>query len=81
MPQGAKSSYSDQQRRPAEYIETACEKNGFSTQTVSGRPWAAADKLTGGGKKNGAASNKKEWLFVRFSQKPESFTLVLGHAR
>ena len=50
MPQGDKSSATDQQKRQA-----APSKPGLRVKTAEARAWATVNKLDGGGKKSGAA--------------------------
>ena len=59
MPQGDKSSYTEKQKRQAAHIEEGYEKKGLSTKTAEARAWATVNKLTGGGKKNGAGRKQK----------------------
>ena len=58
MPQGDKSSYTDQQKRQAAHIEAGYEKRGLSTKSAAARAWATVNKLTGGGKKSGSGRKK-----------------------
>ena len=58
MPQGDKSSYTDNQKRQAEHIEAGYEKKGFGTRTAEARAWSTVNKLTGGGKKSGSGRKK-----------------------
>jgi len=58
MPQGDKSSYTDKQKRQAGHIEAGYEKRGLSTKTAEARAWATVNKLTGGGRMNGAGRKK-----------------------
>jgi len=59
MPQGDKSSYTDKQKRQAAHIEAGYEHRGVSAKTAKKRAWATVNKLTGGGRKNGAAKKKR----------------------
>jgi hypothetical protein len=54
MPQGAKSSYTNKQKRQARHIEEGYEKRGLSMKTAEKRAWSTVNKLTGGGKKSGS---------------------------
>ena len=58
MPQGAKSSYTDKQKRQAGHIEAGYEKKGLSAKTAEARAWATVNKLDGGGKKAAPAGRR-----------------------
>jgi plasmid stabilization system protein ParE len=60
MPRGAKSKYTDKQKRKAERIEKGYEKRGVSKGEAERRAWATVNKSTGGGKKSGSGRGKKE---------------------
>ncbi len=60
MPQGDKSSYTDQQKLQAAHIEAGYEKKGLSTKTAEARAWATVNKLDGGGKKSGLGERKTD---------------------
>jgi hypothetical protein len=58
MPRGAKSSYTDKQRRQAEHIEEGYEERGVGK--AERRAWATVNKETGGGNKSGSGSCMKD---------------------
>ena len=58
MPQGDKTSYTNKEKRQAEYIEAGYEKRGLTTKTAEARAWATVNKLSGGGKKSGSGRKK-----------------------
>ena len=58
MPQGVKSSYTDEQKRQVEHIEAGYEKKGLSVKTSKARAWATVNKLDGGGKKSGSGRKR-----------------------
>ena len=60
MPQGDKSSYTDEQKRQAEHIEAGYENKGLSMKTAEARAWANVNKLTGGGNKSGSGRKKNQ---------------------
>jgi len=60
MPQGDKSSYTGKQRRQAHHIEEGYEKRGVSPKEAKRRAWATENKISGGGRKNGAGRRKSE---------------------
>jgi plasmid stabilization system protein ParE len=55
MPRGDKSSYTDKQKRQAAHIEAGYEKRGVSHKEAERRAWATENKVSGGGRKSGAA--------------------------
>lgn len=59
MPRGDTSAYSDKQKRMAEHIEDGYKKRGITTRNAERRAWATVNKVTGGGRKNGADRRKK----------------------
>ena len=60
MPRGDKSSYTDKQKRQAEYIEESYEDRGVREGEAERRAWATVNKETHGGKKSGSGRGKKE---------------------
>ena len=60
MPRGDKSSYTSKQKRKAEHIEEGYEKRGVSRGEAARRAWATVNKESGGGKKSGSGTGKKE---------------------
>lgn len=60
MPRGDKSSYTDKQKRQAEYIEEGYESRGLGKKESKRRAWATVNKMTHGGKKSGSGRGKKE---------------------
>jgi plasmid stabilization system protein ParE len=60
MPRGDKSSYTDKQKRQAEYIESGYEHRGVSHDEAERRAWATVNKETGGGKKSGSGRGQPE---------------------
>jgi len=60
MPRGDKSSYSDLQKRQAEYIEEEYEHRGVKPKEAKRRAWATVNKTTHGGKKRGSGRGRKE---------------------
>ena len=58
MPQGDKSSYTDNQKRQASHIEAGYEKKVLSTEAAEARAWATVNKLTGGGKESWSGRKK-----------------------
>ncbi len=60
MPRGDKSSYTDKQKRKAEHIEEGYEDRGVSKKEAESRAWATVNKESGGGKKSGSGTGKKE---------------------
>ena len=59
MPRGDKSSYTDKQKRQAEYIEESELERGRSEETAERIAWATVNKQDGGGKAKDAASDSK----------------------
>ena len=59
MPRGAKSKYTDKQKRQAEHIEEGYEDRGVSKDEAERRAWATVNKESGGGKKSGSGRGKK----------------------
>jgi hypothetical protein len=59
MPAGAKSSYTDKQKRMAGHIEEGYEKRGLSTKESERRAWATVNKITGGEKRSGSGRRKR----------------------
>lgn len=60
MPRGDKSKYTDKQKRMAEHIEEGYEEKGVSEEEAERRAWATVNERTGGAKKGGSGSGKKE---------------------
>ncbi len=62
MPRGAKSAYTDKQKRKAEHIEESYEQRGVPEEEAERRAWATVNKQDGGGKKSGAGrkGNRKD---------------------
>jgi hypothetical protein len=54
MPRGDKSSYTDKQKRQAEYIEEGYEDRGVPEKEAERRAWATVNKQDHGGKKSGS---------------------------
>ena len=59
MPRGAKSKYTDKQKRMAEHIEEGYEKEGVGEEEAERRAWATVNKQTGGGNKPGGSGRGK----------------------
>lgn len=60
MPRGAKSSYTQKQKRQAKHIEAGYEKRGTSHDEAERRAWATVNKETHGGKKSGSGRGTSE---------------------
>ncbi|QRM34442.1 plasmid stabilization protein [Microvirga sp. VF16] len=60
MPRGAKSTYTDKQKRKAEHIEEGYEKKGVSEKEAERRAWATVNKESGGGNKSGSGRGKTD---------------------
>lgn len=60
MPRGDKDKYTDKQKRQAEHIEEGYEKKGVSEKEAERRAWATVNKESGGGKKGGSGTEKKD---------------------
>lgn len=60
MPPGAKSSYTDKQKRKAEHIEEGYEKRGVSKKEAESRAWATVNRQSDGGNKSGSGRGKKD---------------------
>lgn len=58
MPRGDKSTYTDKQKRQAEYIEEGYKERGVSEDEAERRAWATVNEMTGGGKKSGSGKDK-----------------------
>ena len=58
MPRGAKSKYTEKQKRQAEHIEQGYENRGISEKEAERRAWATVNAMTGGGKKSGSERGK-----------------------
>jgi plasmid stabilization system protein ParE len=54
MPRGAKSKYTDKQKRMARHIEAGYEDRGVPEREAERRAWATVNKETGGGNKSGS---------------------------
>jgi len=54
MPRGAKSKYSDKQKRKAEHIAEGYEDRGTPEKVAKARAWATVNKESGGGNKSGS---------------------------
>lgn len=59
MARGAKTKYSDKQKRQAEAIEQGYLKRGISRKEAERRAWATVNAMTGGGKMGGSGRGKK----------------------
>ena len=58
MPQGAKTKYTDKQKRQARHIEESYEAKGVSEKKAASRAWATVNAQDGGGKKGGSGRKK-----------------------
>ncbi len=58
MPRGAKSKYTDKQKRQAKDIAKGYESRGVSKKTAESRAWATVNKMYGGGAKGGSGRAK-----------------------
>jgi plasmid stabilization system protein ParE len=58
MPRGAKSSYTNRQKRQAEHIEQGYEKRGIQEKEAERRAWATVNKQDHGGKKSGSGRGR-----------------------
>jgi plasmid stabilization system protein ParE len=54
MPRGAKSKYTDKQKRQAEHIAEGYEDRGVPAEEAKSRAWATVNKESGGGNKSGS---------------------------
>ena len=54
MPRGAKSKYTDKQKRMARHIEEGYEERGVAENEAERRAWATVNKETGGGNQSGS---------------------------
>jgi hypothetical protein len=61
MPAGAKTRYTDKQKRKAEHIENSYEKRGVSKGVAEERAWRTVNKQDGGGKKKSGGAVKKSF--------------------
>ena len=59
MPQGAKSAYTDKQKRKAAAIEDSYEERGVGKEEAERRAWATVNRDDGGGKKSGSGRGKE----------------------
>ena len=59
MPGGAKSTYTDTQKRQAAHIEEGYATRGVPEDEAERRAWATVNTMTGGGKKRVASRGKK----------------------
>lgn len=58
MTQGAKTKYTDKQKRKAEHIEESYEARGLPPAEAEARAWATVNAQDGGGKKSGSGRAK-----------------------
>jgi hypothetical protein len=58
MPRGAKTKYTEKQKRQARHIEQGYEKRGTPEKEAARRAWATVNAMTGGGKKSGSGRGK-----------------------
>ncbi len=58
MPQGAKTAYTDKQKRQAQHIAESYEAKGLPPQEAEKRAWATVTKQDGGGKKSGSGRGR-----------------------
>lgn len=54
MPRGAKTKYTDKQKRKAAHIEESYEDRGINKKEAEARAWATVNKQSGGGEKSGS---------------------------
>jgi hypothetical protein len=54
MPRGAKSRYTDKQKRKAQHIEEGYESRGVPEDEAERRAWATVNKESGGGNQSGS---------------------------
>ena len=54
MPRGAKSKYTDKQKRKARHIEEGYRAGGLGEDEAERRAWATVNKESGGGNKSGS---------------------------
>jgi hypothetical protein len=59
MARGAKSKYTDKQKRQASHIQKQYERTGVGKREALGRAWAIVNKKDGGGNKPGGAGYGK----------------------
>jgi plasmid stabilization system protein ParE len=76
MPRGAKSAYTDKQKRQAEHIEEGYLERGVSQERAEEIAWATVNKQDGGGNQSGSGRGstrseaaKKGWETRRRGQK------------
>jgi len=58
MARGAKTKYTDKQKRQAEHIAEGYAERGTSKKVAKQRAWATVNAMTGGGKKSGSGRGK-----------------------
>lgn len=54
MTRGAKTKYSDKQKRKAAHIQESYEDRGIDDREAAARAWATVNKQSGGGEKSGS---------------------------
>lgn len=59
MPRGAKSKYTQKQKRQAEHIEQGYCERGVSKEEAESRAWASVNAIDHGGKKHGGSGRGK----------------------
>jgi hypothetical protein len=59
MARGAKTKYTNKQKRQAEAIEQGYRHRGVSVKEAERRAWATVNAMTGGGKKGGSGMGKR----------------------
>jgi len=59
MARGAKSKYTDKQKRQAEHIEEGYREQGVSQDEAERRAWATVNAVYGGGEKPGGGGYGK----------------------
>jgi len=59
MARGAKSKYTDKQKRQAEHIEEGYREQGVSQDEAERRAWATVNAVYGGGEKPGGGGDGK----------------------
>ena len=58
MARGSKASYSSQQKKKAEHIESSYEAKGIPAKKAAEIAWATVNKQSGGGERSGAGTTK-----------------------
>jgi len=65
MAKGAKTKYTDKQKRQARHIEIGYERNGMSQRDAARLAWATVNKTDGGGNKPGGSGYDKSHRRIR----------------